>query len=524
MEKKKLQIWIPLLLSLSMVAGMFIGFKLRDSFTGTSFFFIQKPKTIEEVLKLIENNYVDEVDVNKLSDTAIAAMLSKLDPHTTYIPAEELEEVNEQIDGSFYGIGIEFDLFDDTLNVVQVLKGGPAEQSGILAGDKFIKANGIVLSGKKIDADSIKKVIRGVRGSSLKTEILRNGKKFELSIKRDIIPLTSVDATYMVDRETGYIRLNKFSSQTYREFMTSLDSLKKLGMKKLIFDLRDNGGGILDEAVEIADEFLDGDKLITYTEGKHLPKKEYRCRRNGQFEKGALVVLADETSASASEVILGALQDWKRATIVGRRSFGKGLVQEQYDLSNHGALRLTVARYFTPLGRSIQRPYANGSKAYYEEIEKRITNGDDSTKLYNHTDSSNKTEKKLFEKGGIMPDFYVVSDTTKFSDTVNMLFSKGIIRQLGYLIFTGNTSIKSTYKSPAEFINGFTLSKEHILLLQKLAIKHSINISGISSLEKNNIEKYIKANIARQLWHDNGYYQVLNSKDYDFIKALEVLK
>ncbi len=521
MEKKKLQIWIPLLLSLSMVAGMFIGFKLRDSFTGTSFFFIQKPKAIEEVLNLIEKNYVDDVDINKLSDTAIQAMLSKLDPHSTFISADELEDVNAEIDGSFYGIGIEFDLFDDTLYVLQALNDGPAEKAGIQSGDKFIKVNGIPVSGKKMETDSIRKIIRGERGSMLKTEILRNGKKIELSVKRDMIPLNSVEAAFMLDRETGYIRLDKFSSQTYREFMTGLDSLKKLGMKKLIFDLRNNGGGILDEAVEIADEFLDGDKLITYTEGKHSPKKEYRCRRTGQFEKGALVVLADETSASASEVILGALQDWKRATIIGRRSFGKGLVQEQYELSNRSALRLTVARYYTPLGRSIQRSYANGGKAYYDEIEKRINGGEDSLKIINHKDSSGK---KLFVHGGIMPDIYIDADTAKFSNAVNMLFSNGIIRQAAFLIFKENPAIKSAYKTPTDFINGFMLTNQHMQLLQQLAQKDSINIGIITEAQKAEIAKYIKANIARHLWYDNGYYEVLNKTDKDVLKALEVLK
>lgn len=521
MDKKKLQVWIPLLLSLSMVAGMFIGFKLKDSFTGNSFFFIQRPKTIEEVFTLIKNNYVDDVDIDKLQDTAIVAMLNKLDPHTSFISADEVEEMNEEIDGSFFGIGIEFDLLNDTLNVVNVLKGGPAEKSGILQGDQLIKINGTVVSGKKMQSDSIRKIFRGERGTLLKTEILRNGKPITLSVERDMIIVNSVESSYMLDRETGYIRLEKFSTQTYKEFMTALDSLKRLGMKKLVFDLRNNGGGVLDEAVEIADEFLDGDKLITYTEGRHSPKKEYRCRRTGQFEKGALVVLADETSASASEVIMGALQDWKRATIIGRRSFGKGLVQEQYELSDHSALRITVARYFTPLGRSIQRSYANGGKAYYEEIEKRMSGGIDSVNLKTGKDAS---EKKLFENGGILPDVYVVADTSRNNSTLSMLYFSGALNQASFLICKENPKIKTTFKTPVDFANGFTPTIQQIQLLQKLAEKDSININKINEAQKSEMIKYLKANIARQIWYNDGYYQVLNKTDKDVLKAMEVLR
>ena len=442
MEKKKLQAWLPLLFSITMIAGIFIGYKMKERMPGKSFFYLEKRRPMQEIMNLIENKYVDDVNVKALADTAIEAVLSKLDPHSVFIPADELEEYNEEIKGSFYGIGIEFNIFDDTLNVTNVLKDGPGYIAGLKVGDKIIKAGPIAIAGKKMDGDSIRKVLRGDRGSKVNVTVLRNKELLNIEIERDIIPVTSVDAYYMIDSVTGYIRLNKFSTQTYREFMLSLEELKKQHLQKLILDLRGNGGGVLDEAVEIADEFLEGDKLITYTEGKHSPKKEYRCRREGQFEKGELVILVDEGTASASEVLAGALQDWDRATIIGRRSFGKGLVQEQYELGDNSALRLTIARYYTPSGRSIQRSYVNGGKAYYEEIAKRFSNGGvlnaDSVK----TDSSKiyKTHagKKIYGGGGIAPDFFVAADTSRFGIATATAYTKGIISDFGYKFFLNN--------------------------------------------------------------------------------------
>ncbi|MBI3884064.1 MAG: PDZ domain-containing protein, partial [Sphingobacteriales bacterium] len=321
---KKLQVWLPLLFSITMIAGIYFGYSMRENMPNRTFFSLNKTHPIDEIMNLIEHQYVDEVKMAPLSDTAIIAMLSRLDPHSVFIPAEELQGVNEDLAGKFYGIGIEFNIFNDTIHVMSVLPDGPSFKAGILTGDKIIQVNDSIIAGKKITADGVRKLLRGDLDSKVTITIARNGKRRQYTIARDMIPVSSVDASYIIQDSTGYIRLNKFSQTTYREFMKALESLQKQGMKKLILDLRGNGGGVLDEATSIADEFLDGDRLITYTEGKHMPKKEYRCKRPGLFEEGELVVLADEGSASASEVLMGALQDWDRATIIGRRTFGKG--------------------------------------------------------------------------------------------------------------------------------------------------------------------------------------------------------
>lgn len=528
MNKKKIQVWLPLLFSLTMIIGMYLGYKMRDSMPGKSFFFTEKRRPIQEIMDLIKNRYVDDIKADSLADTAIQAMLSKLDPHSVFIPAEDLQMVNEDLAGKFFGIGIEFNIFDDTLNVINVLKDGPGFNAGLLTGDKFIKVDDSTVAGNKTTADTFRKLLRGSRGTKVSVIYLRSQQQKMITITRDAIPLTSVDASYMINNEIGYIRLNKFSSETYREFMQSLEALNKAGMKKLVLDLRSNGGGILDEAVEIADEFLAGDKLITYTEGKHVEKKEYRCRRHGQFENGELIVLADEGTASASEVLIGALQDWDRATIIGRRSFGKGLVQEQFELSDKSALRLTVARYYTPVGRSIQRPYSNGGKAYYNEITNRFHDGEtqnadsiknDSTKLY-----KTKAGKTVYGGGGITPDYFIALDTSGFSKNSAIVYNKGTVGNFAYNFYLQNLAELKTYKTPADFINRFSFTDDNWNQFVKFATKDSANLATASAKEKTGLVNNIKASIARQLWRTEGFFEVINSSDDAVKKALEIMK
>ncbi len=527
MEKKKLQIWLPLLFAITMSIGIYIGFKMRDGFPGNSFFYTEKRNTLREVMDLIKDKYVEKFDMDKLADTAIQAVLAKLDPHSVYIPAEELQMVNEEIAGNFYGIGIEYDIFNDTLNVINVLKDGPAYKAGIKTGDKFLKAGDSIIAGKKIVHDNIRKSLRGNRGSIVNILILRGSAQIKIDVKRDMIPISSVDASYMIDSSIGYIRLNKFSQQTYREFMTNLEALKKKGMTKLVFDLRGNGGGVLDEAVEIADEFLDGDKLITYTEGLHMPKKEFRCRRQGQFEKGELVVLADEGTASASEVLIGALQDWDRATIIGRRTFGKGLVQEQYDLSDKSALRLTIARYYTPAGRSIQRPYGKGTKAYYDEITDRLHDGEmysaDSVKNDTSKIFSTHAGKKIYGGGGITPDYFIASDTNRFSFVVAKIYVKGLTNDYGYKYFLKHPALPGQYKTALDFGKSFELSEEDWRSFEQSLTADSIDITAISPHDKTYLLKTLKTSIVRQLWRNEGYFEVENMNDDAVKKALQLL-
>lgn len=493
-----------------------------------NFFFTEKRKPVQEIMDLIKDRYVDAVNIDSLADTAIQAILSKLDPHTVYIPASELQEVNDDIAGKFYGVGIEFTILDDTINVTSVLKDGPGDKAGVQIGDQFLKIGDSVATGKTINGDKVKSLLRGDRSTKINVVVLRAKQQKVVTITRDAIPVSSVDASYMIDNSIGYIRLNKFSTQTYREFMVALDALKKKGLQKLILDLRGNGGGVLEEAVEIADEFLEGDKLITYTEGKHMDKKEYRCRRQGQFEKGDLVVLADEGTASASEILIGALQDWDRATIIGRRTYGKGLVQEQFDLSDNSALRLVVARYYTPIGRSIQRSYSNGNKAYFDEISNRYHDGEifspDSIKNDKNKIYKTKGGKVVYGGGGISPDFFVPIDTAGFSLNVAKIFARNTINNFSYRYYLQHEAQIKAYKSSDDFAKNFAFTEDSWQQFVSAAAKDSVSLGAASANEKKELEVRIRAALAHHIWRNEGFFEVLNTDDKGVSKALEVLR
>lgn len=527
-NKKKLQVWLPLLFSITLILGMMLGYEMRDGIPGRNFFSTEKTSPVQEVLNLVQNKYVDDVNLQNLSDTAITALLNKLDPHSVFISADEVESTNEDLAGGFFGIGVEFEILDDTINVMNVIPDGPSFKAGIKTGDKFIKVNDSVVAGKKMSDQRIKKILRGGNGTTVTINILRDGTIKTFNLTRGMISMSSVDASYMVIDSIGYIKLKKFTQVTYREFMQALEGLQKKGMKKLILDVRDNGGGVLDEAVAIADEFLDGDKLITYTEGKHFAKKEYRCKRPGLFETGDLILLADEGSASASEVLLGALQDWDRATIVGRRSFGKGLVQEQYDLSDGSALRLTVARYYTPVGRSIQRPYANGEQEYFNEIINRYHDGEvmNADSVKNDTSKVFKTKngRKVYGGGGITPDVFVPADTMRCGTLISTLYQKGILSNFVYKYQLQNQQQLGLYKTTEDFINKFSLTEDDWKIFTGNAFKDSVNLNNILPQQKENIILYIKSALARQLWRNQGYYEVMNSYDKVMAKAINLLQ
>ncbi len=522
-----MQVWLPVLFALVMVAGMTIGYKLRENTSMPGFFKMSRKSPMQEVLDLIQLKYVDAVGTDTLGNKVIQDMLSKLDPHSIYIPSSRLRDINDELRGNFTGIGVEFQVFYDTVNILNVLKGGPSDIAGLKVGDRIITVNDTSsIAGKKIKPDGIRKLLRGETGSEVKLIVLRDGKLMPFIVKRGIIPILSVDVAYMLNPQTGFIHINMFNELTYQEFMKSLEKLQAQGMKKLIVDLRGNGGGLLSQAVNIADEFLDESKLVVYTQGSHVAKYEYRCKRDGLFEKGDLTVLVDETSASASEVLAGALQDWDRATIIGRRTFGKGLVQEQFGLTNGAALRLTVARYYTPLGRNIQKPYNKGYNAYEEEVYNRFHNGEvvkgDTTK---NTGTAFKTKKGrvVYGGGGITPDVFISFDTTSMGKQVSNLYSKGTLSGFVYNYYIRNKPLFTSFKTPEEFSRTFKATDREWEALKGFAAKDTVDVTQLSMKEKEQVMKRIPVLMARQIWRYEGYYEVQNATD-DFVKkALDIM-
>lgn len=516
-----------MILAVVMILGMFFGFKMHQQTGAADFFRLDKTTTLEETMDLIKNRYVDRVQLDSLKDDAINAVMDHLDPHSVYIPVSEVAEANEDLAGNFEGIGVEFNLFRDTVNVTYVIPDGPSDQAGLLLGDKIVRVNDSSIVSKTLPIQDIRKMIRGKAGSKVKLTVKRVDGLKDITVTRGRIPLPALDASYMADAKTGYLRLNKFSETTYREFMENMGKLKAAGMQSLILDLRGNGGGYITQAVNIADEFLSGDKLIVYTQGTNIQKKEYKASKEGVFETGKLVVLVDELTASASEILAGALQDWDRATIVGRRSFGKGLVQEQYALSDGSAIRLTVARYYTPSGRSIQRPYDKGKKIYMEEIRDRYEHGEvinpDSIHTANDKVYTTNGGRKVYGGGGITPDVYVPVDTSSFTHNVTKLYLDGRFSNFIYQYYISHQAAFQQYKSPTDLATRFQNTDDAWQQLVVYALKDSIFLGKIPAPDKEDIEERIKAYIARLKWRSQGFYEVYNLYDPIFHKAKEVV-
>ena len=527
MVNKRLQVALPLLLSLVMVLGILFGYQLQNAMGWKKNNSVRGINSAaDEVLALINQKYVDKVDVDSINQDAIQAILNRLDPHTVYIPETRLADVNNELRGNFQGIGIEYQVFNDTLNILYVVDKGPGAEAGLLVGDQLIKLGDSTIAGKKMKVEDYRKLLRGEGGSVALLTVLRNNKFITAKVKRGMIPIPSLDAAYMAAPGVGYIRLNKFAEVTYIEFMQAMDKLKPLGMKKLILDLRGNGGGVLAAAVNIADEFLSDGKMIVYTEGNKVKRQEYKSNKPGVFEEGQLVVLMDELSASASEVLAGALQDNDRCTIVGRRSFGKGLVQEQFSLSDGGALRLTVARYFTPLGRSIQKPYNKVRKIYSEELLGRFHGTDslsgDSAFIKGKAFKTRKG-KNLYDGGGITPDVYVAFDTSVVSENGARFLATGILSAFTYQYYKQNKSAFAGFQNARAFDTTYSLSPNTWDLLMDFAKKDSLKLAPNNYKLREESLQRIKALLARQLYRNEGYYQVENRVSPAYKKALEVI-
>ncbi|HTR28929.1 MAG TPA: S41 family peptidase [Puia sp.] len=530
---KKIQVWVPLLFAIVMIVGMVIGFRLRGNIRTNGFFKTRKSSTVEEVLDLVNNFYVDSVSTDTLGDNAITGMLSHLDPHSSYIPVSEMAEMTEDLQGNFEGIGIEFQIFDDTVNVMNVLADGPSDKAGLKVGDKFVKVGDSVVAGNGITNEKIRRMLRGPGASKVLITFLRAGDPGgprQVTISRGTIPLPSVDVAYMVNKETGYIHINRFSETTHAEFAQAVMKLQQQGLQKLVLDLRENGGGVLQESIEIADDFLDGDKLIVYTVGVHSPRVDYRCRRDGLFEKGKLVLLTDEGTASASEVLTGALQDWERATIIGRRTFGKGLVQQPFQLTDGSSLHLTIARYYTPTGRSIQKPYDGaGREDYKDEVMKRFHDGEvlHGDTAMHHSGLAYKTlgpeRRTVYGGGGITPDIFVSFDTSTFSRNITLLYVNGTLSRFIYSWYIQHLAFLQSFKGPADFTARFHDEGKMFDALTQYATKDSIDLRSIPDKDRNTLQHRLKAALARQIWRTEGYFEVINNYDPAFAKAMEVV-
>ncbi len=524
MENRIRPIWVIILLLLGILIGLYINKGVAKKIQvegGTKF---------DEVMWYVDNDYVEKPDAQKLQDEAIAALMEELDPHSDYISLDDFNEVNDPLLGSFDGIGVQFRLEKDTVAIVNVIKGGPSEKVGLLAGDRIVYVDDTLMANKKLKNEDVMRKLKGPKGTKVRVRILRRGVEglLDYTITRDAIPTYSVDIAYMLDEKTGYLKLSKFSATTVSEFKNAVINLEAQGMKQLIFDLRGNTGGYLAAAVDIADEFLPKGSLIVYTEGRNRPRNYMKARRRGMLEEMPVVVLIDGESASASEIVAGALQDNDRGTIIGRRSFGKGLVQEQIMLSDQSAIRLTVARYYTPTGRCIQKPYSGNKEEYLLESYDRYQNGElfhpDSIHFADSLKFTTPKGKTVYGGGGIMPDIYVplVDDSTEYY--FNRIVNTGLLYQYAFDYTDKHRPQLQRYKSVEAFDRSFVVSDAMFSELMKRAgekgIKGTEEQQQVARREANTL---LKAYIARDLFDDEGFYPIYAPMDEILQRAMQEL-
>ena len=518
-----------ILLLLGIVIGIYLD---ENKLSGNGLGISLSDNKLSKVISLIKNNYVDSVNVDSVEGVTVNNVLQDLDPHSLYLPPQQAESVNERLEGSFNGLGLEYQLLRDTLIVTQVYNGGPAALAGLAVGDKIIDVDKKKFSGTHLTFDRVNYVLKGEKDSEVALAVVSPNSKTlkQLTLKRGPVELSSLDAAYMAGPGVGYIKISKFALTTDADFKNAFAKLKAQGLKKLVLDLRDNGGGYLNSATALADEFLKKDKLIVYTKGIHEERKDYFATDSGIFQDGKLAVIIDEYSASASEIVAGALQDLDRAVIVGRRSFGKGLVQQQFPFGDGSAVNLTVARYYTPSGRSIQKSYKEGVESYHNEIAERMRKGELISEQTNLTDSVfNKSSpyhtlngREVFSGGGIMPDVFVPADTNQNNMLIQelneqQLFTSYIIDKL--------QPVLNGFSSYDDFIKNYNLSDdgvEDFLIYASKAIKemdsHEVQVSTPT------IKTLLKAYAARFKWGDNAYFEALNNDDVTLKKAVEAIE
>jgi carboxyl-terminal processing protease len=529
MEKRsRIITWTPVFLAVALIIGIWLGVKMQSRKQSAAFpMLMNDGNKLSLIMNLIEGNYVDSVDSKKLIEEAIPQILTQLDPHTVYIPAKEMQGVKEEMSGNFSGIGVQFSIQSDTVMVIDVISGGPSQKLGIKAGDRIVMVNDTLMAGVGIKNEGVMKKLRGPKGTKVNVSIMRKGFKelLPFEIVRGEIPLYSVDVSSMIDNKTGFVKVGRFAEKTYEEFMDAVTKLDKAGAEQLIVDLRGNPGGYLGAVIQMVNEFLDKGELIVYTEGRSQPRKEYDASKRGTFFGKKVIVLVDEFSASASEIFAGAIQDNDRGTIIGRRTFGKGLVQEQIPFYDGSAMRLTVARYFTPAGRCIQKSYENGNDDYYEDISRRIEHGElaqkDSIQYSDTLKYYTRNQRIVYGGGGIMPDIFVPADTSGISPYFTKIMQKGFVYQFAFdyadkhreelaKLKTGN-EIASYLKSKGAF-------EEFIQYAAKKGVDR--DNSGLAVSGKI-LETQMMSYIARNIIGEEGFYSIIINIDNTMQEALK---
>ncbi len=528
MRNSKYSVYIPVILAVTLAAGILIGNRLtRNAGPGSLSLSMTKSNKMDGILDLIKNAYVDSISTDTLVEKTIPQLLKNLDPHTSYIPAKELGGVEEEMRGDFGGIGVQFSIQNDTVMVVDVISGGPSSKLGILQGDRIVTVNDTLMVGKGLKNEKVLSKLRGQKGTKVKVGIKRKSFRDLISfdITRGEIPIYSVDVSYMIHPDLGYIKVSRFGEKTYDEFMAGMNKLQEKGMKSVIIDLRGNPGGYLNAVIKMVNEFLDKGELILYTQGKNQARKTYKADSRGEFRDIKVVVLVDDFSASASEIFAGAIQDNDRGWIVGRRSFGKGLVQEQIPFNDGSAIRLTVARYYTPSGRCIQKPYDKGTDEYYKDIMDRAIHGEfqkaDSIKYSDTVKYRTLSGRIVHGGGGIMPDYFIPADTLGYSKYYSKITQKGLVYQFALDFADTNRKELSKMTTSEEFENYFRKT-DVLSLFVAFAEKKGIKQKGTDLKTSSKIiDNQVKAYIARNIIGEAGFYPIIKNIDKTLLEAIE---